>query len=73
MAVLVSRERLVIYCQVLPRALRYRKQVQVARSAVSRYQSSSALVAIGYVAFDVSAQAFSVIVWSDELKRLGLS
>jgi hypothetical protein len=27
MAVLVSRERLVIYCQVLSRALRYRKRV----------------------------------------------
>jgi hypothetical protein len=71
-AVLISRERLVIYCQVLPRALWYRKQVQVARSAVLRYQSSSALVTIGYVVFDVSAQAFPVITRSDELERLGL-
>jgi hypothetical protein len=73
MAVLVSKERLIIYCQVLPRALRYRKRVQVARSAVLRCRSLSALVAIGYVAFDVSAQAFLVIARSDELERLGLS
>jgi hypothetical protein len=46
--------------------------VQVARSAVLRCRSSSALVAIGYVAFDVSAQAFLVIAQSDELERLGL-
>jgi hypothetical protein len=31
-----------------------------------------ALVAIGYVAFDVSAQAFSVVAQSDKLKRLSL-
>jgi hypothetical protein len=47
--------------------------VQVTRSAVLRCRSSSALVAIGYVAFDVSAQAFSVVARSDELERLGLS
>jgi hypothetical protein len=47
--------------------------VQVARSTVSRCQSLSALVAIGYVAFDVSAQAFLVVARSDELERLGLS
>jgi hypothetical protein len=28
---------------------------------------------IGYVAFDVSAQAFLVVARSDELERLGLS
>jgi hypothetical protein len=47
--------------------------VQVARSTVLRYQSLSALVAIGYVAFDVSAQALLVIARSDKLKRLSLS
>jgi hypothetical protein len=73
MAVLVSKERLIIHCQVLPRALRYRKRVQVARSTVSRYRSSSALVAIGYVAFDVSAQALPVVAWSDKLECLSLS
>jgi hypothetical protein len=73
MAVLVSRERLVIYCQILPRALRYRKRVQVARSTVSRHRSSPALMAIGYVAFDVSAQAFPVVARSDKLERLSLS
>jgi hypothetical protein len=73
MAVLVSRERLVIYCQMLPRALRYRKQVQVARSMVSRHQSSSALIAIGYVAFDISAQALPVVARRDKLKSLGFS
>jgi hypothetical protein len=46
--------------------------VQVARSAVSRYRSSSALVAIGYIAFDVSAQALLVVARSDKLERLGL-
>jgi hypothetical protein len=30
-------------------------------------------MAIGYVAFDVSAQAFPVVARSDELERLGLS
>jgi hypothetical protein len=72
MAVLVSRERLVIYYQVLPRALRYRKRVQVARSTVSRYRSSSALVAIGYVAFNVSAEAFPVVARRNKLERLSL-
>jgi hypothetical protein len=37
-----------------------------------RYQSSSALVAIGYVAFDVSAQAFLVIIQRNKLKCLSL-
>jgi hypothetical protein len=32
-----------------------------------------ALVAIGYIAFNVSAQAFSVIAQSNKLERLGLS
>jgi hypothetical protein len=32
----------------------------------------SALVAISYIAFDVSTQAFSVIAQSNELERLGL-
>jgi hypothetical protein len=73
MAMLVSREQLVIYCQMLPRALWYRKRVQVARSAVSRHRSSSALIAIGYVAFDVSAQALPVVAQSNKLERLSLS
>jgi hypothetical protein len=30
-------------------------------------------MAIGYVAFDVSAQAFPVVAQSNELERLGLS
>jgi hypothetical protein len=47
--------------------------VQVARSIVLRYQSLSALVAIGYVAFDVSTQAFPVVARRDKLKRLSLS
>jgi hypothetical protein len=72
-AVLISKERLVIYCQVLPKALWYRKQVSVAKSTVLRYQSLLALVAISYVAFNVSAQAFSVIAQRNKLKRLSLS
>jgi hypothetical protein len=47
--------------------------VQVARSAVSRHRSSSALIAIGYVAFDVSAQAFPVVSQHDKLKSLSFS
>jgi hypothetical protein len=58
---------------MLLRALRYRKQVQVARSTVSRHRSSSALIAIGYVAFDVSTQALLVIAWRDKLESLGFS
>jgi hypothetical protein len=58
---------------MLPKALRYRKQVQVARSTVLRHQSLSALIAIGYVAFDVSAQAFPVIAQRDKLESLGFS
>jgi hypothetical protein len=58
---------------VLPKALWYKKRVQIARSTVLRYQSLSALVTIGYVAFDVSTQALSVITRSDELERLSLS
>jgi hypothetical protein len=73
MAVLVSREQLIIYCQMLPRTLRYRKRVQVAKSVVSRHQSSSALIAIGYVAFNVSAQALSVVARRDELESLGFA
>jgi hypothetical protein len=46
--------------------------VQVARSVVLRCRSSSALVIIGYVAFDVSVQAFLVVAQSDKLKRLSL-
>jgi hypothetical protein len=72
-AVLVSRKRLVIYCQMLPRALWYRKRVQVARSTVLRHQSSSALIAIGYIAFNVSAQALLVIARRDKLESLGFS
>jgi hypothetical protein len=37
-----------------------------------RYRSSLALMAIGYVAFDVSTQAFSVVAWRNKLKRLSL-
>jgi hypothetical protein len=70
---LISRKQLVIYCQILPKALRYRKQVQVARSIVLRHRSLLALIAIGYVAFDVSAQALLVIAQSDKLERLSLS
>jgi hypothetical protein len=33
----------------------------------------SALIAIGYVAFDVSAQALLVVAGSDKLERLSLS
>jgi hypothetical protein len=69
--VLVSKERLVIYCQMLPKALWYKKQVQVARSTVSRHRSLLALIAIGYVAFDVSAQAFLVIAQCNKLESLG--
>jgi hypothetical protein len=72
-AVLVSREQLIIYCQMLPRALWYRKRVQVARSTVLRHRSSSALIAIGYVAFDVSAQAFLVIAQRNKLESFGFS
>jgi hypothetical protein len=58
---------------MLPKTLRYRKRVQVARSTVSRYRSSSALIAIGYVAFDISAQALLVVARHDELESLGFS
>jgi hypothetical protein len=58
---------------MLPRALWYRKQVQVARSAVLRHQSLSALIAISYVAFDVSTQALLVVAWRDKLESLGFS
>jgi hypothetical protein len=47
--------------------------VQVARSTVSRHRSSSALIAISYVAFDVSAQALLVIARRDKLESLGFS
>jgi hypothetical protein len=47
--------------------------VQVARSTVSRHRSSSALIAIGYVAFDVSAQALLVVARRNKLESLGFS
>jgi hypothetical protein len=47
--------------------------VQVARSAVLRHRSSSALIAIGYVAFNVSAQALPVVARRDKLESLGFS
>jgi hypothetical protein len=58
---------------MLPKALWYRKRVQVAKSAVLRHQSSSALIAIGYVAFDVSAQALLVVLRRDKLKSFSFS
>jgi hypothetical protein len=53
-AILVSRERLIIHCQVLPRALWYGERVKEARSTVSGHYSSFALMAIVYIALDVS-------------------
>jgi hypothetical protein len=58
---------------MLPQALRYRKQVQVAKSTVLRHRSLLALIAIGYIAFNVSTQALPIVAQRDKLESLGFS
>jgi hypothetical protein len=69
----VSKKQLVIYCQMLPKTLWYKKQVQIAKSTVLKHRSLLALITIDYIAFNVSAQALLIIAQRDKLKSLGFS
>ena len=64
-AMLIDREYLIIYGQVLLRTLRNWKRVQEARGLVTWYRGLPALIAIGYVALYISVHTFPVVAWSN--------